>query len=238
MRSFDENQSVGDFEFVKSVRSKQEQSLLKSLGKSVNAGNANFYDNLHRKYFDRAKARQEYDGFEEMMQGNVGARSPSDEGSLTLSKSRSRSRGVKNRSTKEPKPLGVSQMESDDPNFFDLTAKSNTNTLLGISQLNQTRGESKNGGPKGQGHKRQRSTSARDTKEPYSDKPDNGFTITEPAFDTKSDNDPIDNKFSLNFKNSIYSKINHDPSHALLPSTTSHFQHSQQDDQSLISGFA
>jgi hypothetical protein len=35
------------------------QIMMKSLMKSYNAGNVQFYENLHRKYFDKAKAERE-----------------------------------------------------------------------------------------------------------------------------------------------------------------------------------
>ena len=44
---------------------------MKSLMKSFyNAGNVQFYDNLHKKYFDKAKdsSKVEYDGFASLLQ--------------------------------------------------------------------------------------------------------------------------------------------------------------------------
>ena len=38
------------------------QFMLKSLMKSYNAGNVAFYENLHKKYFDKAKGNDDEDG--------------------------------------------------------------------------------------------------------------------------------------------------------------------------------
>jgi hypothetical protein len=99
---------------------------------------------LHKRYFDKAKSKEEDDGFASLLAQQDAkkgtGRSPSADASndLSLSKSRSRSRGVVKRNPYEAsKPLGISHIESDDPNFFDLTAKSNTQ--LGLSQLDQTK---------------------------------------------------------------------------------------------------
>jgi hypothetical protein len=95
-----------------------------------NAGNVQFYENLHKRYFDKAKVADGDDNFAEMLKRGTSERS-----SLTLSKSRSRSRGAAKRSpTKQAIVLSPGDSNDDDPNFFDLTAKSNT--MLGMSQLN------------------------------------------------------------------------------------------------------
>ena len=77
--------------------------MLKSLMKSYyKSGNVKFYDNLHKKYFDKAKNenKQEHDAFELMMDKQTkhkGTTSPlevtNDHSILTLSRSRSRSKG-------------------------------------------------------------------------------------------------------------------------------------------------
>ena len=110
VRSFEENASVGDFEFVKqsaspekaenNASSQNQSTFLKSLMKSYyNAGNHQFYDNLHKRYFDRAKAKAEHDGLASMFgDKRKGAnRSPSEDNSnenCSLTLSRSRSKGI------------------------------------------------------------------------------------------------------------------------------------------------
>jgi hypothetical protein len=56
--------------------------------------------------------------------------------------------------------------------------------------------------------------------------------------DTERDNTSTEgHKFSLNLKNSIYSKINHDPSHMLLPSTSARNFGGPSEDVSIVSGY-
>lgn len=152
-------------------------------------------------------------------------RSPSadlsnDQSSLTLSKSRSRSKGPakhtpgKPEASKGSKPLGYlhldSQGELEDPNFFDLTAKSNT--LLGMSQLNQTK-QKHDAVQAAYGaqnrHQRKKSSSARDKSPDKSSKGDLSVTDKSQKYMRETDRDS-NKQFSLNFKNSIYSKINND----------------------------
>lgn len=75
-----------------------------------NAGNHQFYDNLHKRYFDRAKAKAEHDGFASMFgDKRKGAnRSPSEDNSnenCSLTLSRSRSKGINRKSQGRKSPF-------------------------------------------------------------------------------------------------------------------------------------
>ena len=106
---------------------------MKSLLKSYNAGNCQFYENLHRKYFDKAKeggdgAAQKKRKKRQEEEQDVEDHPRIDEGV------KEKKSGVEGIGALGSGTLDMPEI-ADETNLFDLT--SNTNTML-MSQLNYT----------------------------------------------------------------------------------------------------